>query len=440
MSAIAFEILVILVLLLINGLFAMSEIAVVTAKRVRLEQQAERGSAGARAALRLAQDPTSFLSTVQVGITLVGVIASAYGGATLSEALAGQLASVTWIASHTEVVSLVIVVAGITFFSVIIGELVPKRIALGNPERIAALVARPMTAIARAGKPLVAVLVFVTHFLLRLVGVRSKADPGLTEEEIHAVIEQGAESGVVPQLEHKIVESVFRLGDRQVGSIMAPRPDVEWVDVNADAAGLRAAVQSRRRAWLLVCDGEVDALLGVAHTNDLLVHCLDRKPVDLRSVLVEPQYVPATTPAFRLLETFRSTRQHVAVVLDEYGSVQGVLGLDDLIEEIIGEMPEGDAPVHSMITRTVEGSWMIDGATPIEDVQEAVDSPPMDVESRRGYRTLAGFVLGHLGRVPKVGDTIRWEGLRFSVEALDGRRIERVHVTRERPSAQSIRE
>lgn len=428
MLIIALEIAVILILLTVNGVFAMSEIAVVTAKRIRLEHRAERGDEGAAAALALANEPTAFLSTVQVGITLVGVLAGAFGGATLSERLAVPLAGVPVIGAYAETVAFILVVTFITYVSLIIGELVPKRVALSNPEGVAAFVARPMRTLARWGRPLVHLLTASTRGVLRLFGMRDVPEPGLTEEEIHALVEQGAESGAVPAIEHEIVESVFRLGDRQVASVITVRPDLEWLDVAATAEELRQALEVQRRPWYLVCEDSVEHVRGIAHASDLLALCAAGRPLELQPVLSEPLYVPQSMPVFRLLDVFRTARQHIAVALDEFGGVAGVVTLDDIVEELVGDIPaRGEPDEPQPITRDGKG-WLVIGTAAIEDVLEELQLGAFPVEAPRGYRTLGGFILAQLGRVPVMGESFTWEGFRFEVVAMDGRRIERVRI------------
>lgn len=429
MSEIITELLIIAVLLVLNGVFAMSELAIVASKRVRLERRAEQGDAGAQTALALSANPGEFLSTVQVGITLVGVIASVYGGATIAEQLALQLESVSWIGDRAEAVALVIVVAGITVLSVILGELVPKRIALGNPERVAAIVARPMLLLSRAASPLVRLLTGSSQLILRLVGVKGIPQPGLTEEEIHAVIEQGAEAGVVPEVEHEIVENVFRLGDRQVSSIMTARLDVEWVDVTATPAEVRAAIAGKD--WVLVCEGDLEHSLGSVHASDLLAQCLGGEPPNLRARLRPPLFVPTSTPVFRLLDLFRQPSHDVAIVLDEYGSVAGVAARDNIIAGVLGQA--GAAVDSPRIEANADGSWTVDGDADIRDVEATLDLPPVDAQIRRGYRTLAGFIQSSLGRVPKQDDIVRAGPATFRVQSLHGRRIAKVHVVRDTP-------
>jgi len=424
------ELVIIAVLLILNGIFSMSELAIVTAKRVRLEHRAEQGHAGAQAALALAANPGEFLSTVQVGITLVGVIASVYGGATIAEVLAIRLAMVPWIAQHAQAAALAIVIAVITYLSVIIGELVPKRIAIGNPERIAMIVARPMRAISRIGSPLVRLLTGSTQLILRLFGVKGMPEPGLTEDEIHAVIEQGAEAGVVPVVEHEIVENVFRLGDRHVSAVMTARTDVEWIDIEADPAEIRSVIERERLDWLLVCSGDIENVRGIVYAGDLLAQCLGGQPVSLASGLEEPLYVATTMPVLKLLETFRATKKRVAIVLDEYGGIDGVASLSNILSGLVRTATVDSRRESPALVRRPDGTWVADGSLDIDVVGEALDLPGLETAARREYRTLAGLIMERSGRVPTVGDIVLISGFEFRIESMDGRRIAKVRISR----------
>ena len=428
MSVITVELLVILALLLMNGVFAMSEMAIVAARKTRLEHRAEEGDAGARAALDLAAHPSNFLSTVQVGITLVGVLAGAFGGAGISEALAARFADVPWLARYAEPLAFGAVVAAITYLSLVVGELVPKRIALGSPERVAAFVARPMRLVARVGAPLVALLTGSTNVVFRVLGMRATADAGVTEQDIRAMVEQGAEAGVVQTAEHEIVENTFRLGDRQVGSIMTPRPDIVWVDLASPPGELRERLASLGRPRVLVCEGDVDNALGVVHAEDLLSRCLAGDALDLRAALHQPLFVPETMPVFQLLEEFRRSRQRVALALDEYGGVQGEVSVDDIVEALVGDLPERGEADRPEIVRAPDGTWVVDGAAAVEDLTATLDVD-LPAEDRRDYRTVAGLVLTWLGHVPAVGDQVDVGDLHLQVAEMDGRRIAQVRVS-----------
>ena len=437
MSGIASEVLIILLLLVLNGVFAMSEIAVVTARKIRLEHRAEAGDKGARAALDLARDPTQFLSTVQVGITLIGVLAGAFGGASIAEQLADRFRGSSTLAPYADALGLGLVVAAITYLSLIIGELVPKRIALAAPERIAATIARPMGMLARVVSPVVRVLTGSTNLMLRLLGVRPHGESGLTEEEIRAVLEQGAESGVVEAAEHQIVESVFRLGDRSVGTIMTPRPDVEWIDLaDADATtdgALAAQLLAEQRGLYLVCEDDLDHVVGFVHAEDLLAGCLRGERVSERAVRAavrSPLFVPGTMPVLGLLDALRASRQHAAVVLDEFGGLDGLVTLHDVLEALVGNLPSETGEIAGpAISRRDDGSWLVDGALPVIDVAATLDLELEEEEGPTNYQTLGGFVLARLGRLPHVGDHFGWRDHRFEVVAMDARRVDKVLVS-----------
>lgn len=432
MSAILFEVTVILCLLLLNGAFAMSELAVMTARRIRLEHRAEKGDAGARAALELARDPNAFLSTVQIGITLIGTLAGAFGGASLAEELAVPLSRIGWIGEHAESVALGLVVALITYASLVLGELVPKRIALGHPEGVASLVARPMRLLARIASPLVSLLTASTNVVFRLLAIRGPADPGVTEQDIRALVEQGAESGAVHPREHEIVENTFRLGDRTVASIMIPRPDMPWIDVSLPADELRDALERCTAPRVLVCDGNVDRVKGVLHAQDVATHCLRGERLDVGGLLSEPMFVPETMPALTLIAEFRRTRQRVCVVLDEYGGVQGMASADEVLEALVGDLPDARDAHEPEIRRERDGSWLVDGGVPLEVLESTLDIDSLPAEARRGFRTVGGLAMSRLGRIPREGDEFTVAEFRFVVRTMHGRRIGRLRVSDDR--------
>ena len=430
MTAIALEIVVVLLLLVVNGLLAMSEIAVVTARRFRLERRAAQGDARARVAAELASEPTQFLSTVQIGITLVGILAGAFGGATIAGVLDDHFEHVPGLGPYSETLSLAIVVLAITYLSLIIGELVPKRVALNDPDGIAVRVARPMRTLARVASPAVRLLSASTNLALRLLRVRDAGEPKVTEEEIRALIAQGAVSGAVLEAEQDILERALLLGNREVTAVMTPRPDLEWIDRQASPEEVRAQILGSLRSRFLVCDGSVERVVGVVRAKELLARCLRGDPLDLAPLLRPPLFVPSTMPVMRLLETFRQSEVRVAVVLDEYGSLEGLVTMNDILEELVADVPgrpEADEP--DIVPRD-EGGWLVDGAVAVDDLLRELGIEAPEVPERRGYRTLGGLVMAELGRVPKVGEHFEWAGQRFEVVDMDGRRIDRVLVTR----------
>ena len=424
------ELLVIFFLILANGVFAMSEIAVVAARKVRLKQRAEDGDERAKSALALAHDPNQFLATVQVGITMVGVLAGAYGGVTIAGQLAVPIAQVAVLAPYADGIALGVVVAAITYLSLIIGELVPKRIGLNNPETIASWVARPMLWLSRVGGPVVALLTASTNLVLRVFGIKGHAEPNLTEDEIKALISQGAETGAVGAAEENIVQRVFQLGDQRVAAIMTPRPDIEWIDVDANADELREFLASHAHTQFVVCYGGLDNVLGIVRSADLLPLAFKGVAIELRTLTREALFVPDSMPAVQLLESFRASHKHVALVMDEYGAVEGLVTVTDLLTAIVGDLPADAAEAVGAFVARPDGSWLVDGSAPIEEVATrfAIDQLPEDEAG--AYHTIGGFVMARLGRVPKTADQFEWGGLRFEVIDMDGRRIDKVLVAK----------
>ncbi len=421
---------IILLLLLANGLFAMSEIAVVASSRVRLQQRAADGDRRAEAALGLVDDPTRFLSTVQVGITLVGILAGAYGGATVARRLAGVIATVPALAPYADGLAIAVVVAVITYLSLIVGELVPKRIGLSHPETIAGWVAAPMSALARLGGPVVPLLSGSTNLLLRLLRFKTRAAPSVTEDEILALIAQGVRSGAIAATEGDLVERVFRLGDQPVAAIMTPRVDIEWIDADAPASVLREFLATHRHGHVVVCRGSLDQVVGIVRAADLLPVVMQGGEIPLAELVREPIFVPDTTLAFTLLVTFRAQHRHVAIVLDEFGAVEGLVTLGDLLEGLVGDIAADAAHVDAEIVVRADGSWLVDGGASIVDLLDELDAGPLPGDEMGRYHTMGGFMMARLGHVPKTAEAFEWRGLHFEVMDMDGRRIDKVLVSR----------
>jgi putative hemolysin len=408
----------------------MSEIAVVAARKVRLQQRAEDGDERARTALDLAHDPEKFLSTVQVGITLVGVLAGAYGGNRLAAPLSERIAQVPQLAPYADNIALGLVVTVITVLSLIIGELVPKRIALNSPEAIASWVARPMILLSKIGGPAVAVLTASTNFVLRVFGIKGEAEPNLTEEEIKALISQGAETGAVGVTEENIVQRVFQLGDQRVAAIMTPRPDIEWIDVDASEEELREFLASHSHTQFVVCHGGLDEVLGIVRSADLLPVAFKGVNIQLRSLVREALFVPDSMPAVQLLESFRSSHKHVALVMDEYGAVEGLVTVTDLLTAIVGDLPGDASEAAGAFVSRADGSWLVEGSAAMEAVMAHFGLDRLPEDEAGAYHTIGGFVMARLGRVPKAADHFEWGGMRFEVIDMDGRRIDKVLVSR----------
>ena len=404
----------------------MSEIAVVAAKKVRLQQMADEGDEGAKAALALAADPGRLLSTAQGGITLVSILAGAYGGATVAEHLVEPIKSIPELAKYAEGIALGVVVTAITIVSLIIGELAPKRIGLTHPESIASWVARPLSLLARILGPIVRFLTASTELVLKIFGVRGDVEQELTADEIKQLISEGAESGAIQETEEHIVQRVFQLGDQRVAAIMTPRPDIEWIDVKATAEELRAFLASHAHTQFVVCQDSLDNVLGIVRSADLLPQAFKGVPIQLRSLTREALFVPDSMPAVQLLESFRGSHKHVALVMDEYGAVEGLVTVTDLLTAIVGDLPGDATEAQGAIVARADGSFLVDGSAPMEEVVKHFEIPALPEDEAGAYHTLGGFVMARLGRVPKTADRFEWEGLRFEVVDMDGRRIDKV--------------
>ncbi len=425
------QLLLILALLLLNGVFAMSEIAVVSARRTRLVQRAEEGDAGARRALDLKDDPTSFLSTVQIGITLVGVFAGAYGGASIAGPLKDVVAGIPMLAAWADQIALGTVVIGITYLSLVVGELVPKRIALNTPERVASLVAAPMQQLARIASPFVKLLSASTEGLIRLLRVRPPDEPAVTEEDVAALLDAGTAAGIFHEEEHDLVERVFWLGDQRVANIMTPRRQIEWLDLGDPPEIHREEMIRNRFSNYLVCDGDIDQVVGMVRVKDLLAEMLAGRPLDVRAAIRKPLLVPENLLALRLLEMFRESGIHVAVVFDEYGGVVGIVSLNDVLEEIAGDLGGHEA---ARMTRLDDGSWLVDASLTMDEFWEGLGLEDRRATERGEYNTVGGLVVTELRRIPHVADTFEACGLRFQVVDMDGHRVDKVLVSHDRPS------
>lgn len=424
------EFALIFLLILANGIFALSEIAIVSSRKARLRQMADEGRAGARAALELANEPERFLSTVQVGITLVGILAGAFGGARLSEALTPAVARIPFLAEHAASISFGAVVALITYLSLIVGELVPKRIAMGNPERVAALVSRPMALLSRVAGPLVWLLSASSRAVLAPFTRRGEAEPVVTEEEIRILIEQGAEAGVIREAEQQIVERVFRLGDRKIRSLMTPRTELVWIDRREPAEVALSKVAGASYSYYPVCDGRMDNLVGILSAKVLLSQVLSGAKPDIAAATVQPMLVPETTEAFRVLDLFRQSGKHFAVVVDEYGGVSGVVAMNDFLQALVGDFAREGAHEEAGIVDRADGSWLVEAWTPIGDFKSHVGIRNLAGERRRGFETVGGFVLDRFGHIPRVAEHFDEAGFRFEVVDMDGHRIDKILVQR----------
>lgn len=423
------DIAILLVLILINGVFAMSEMAVVASRRSRLAIAAAGGHRGAAVALALAESPTRFLSTVQTGITLIGIFAGAFGEAALADDLAGVLARVPWLAGMADALATIIVVLCITYLSLVLGELVPKRIALNRPEQIASAVSRPMKWLAHIAAPAVILLSASTDLLVRLFRSHPSDDQAVTQEEIEAMLVQGAATGVLEPQEHKIVERVFRLADQRTTSHMTPRTDIVWLDADASAERIRIVIATESHSHFPVCEGSLDKLLGFVHVKDLVKNGLVTGAIELRPLVRSPLFVPESSPALSVLELFREQGVHIAFVLDEYGALEGLVTLGDIMEGIVGQIARTGEETEPHAIRRDEHSWLLDGMLAVDELRQIMEADELPKQQESGYQTVGGLVMAMLGRIPSAGDAFTWRHYRFEVMDMDRQRVDKVLLT-----------
>lgn len=423
--------LILVALVLVNGLFAMAELSLFSSRGTRLKQMAKEGGRGARAALRLLDDPTRFLSTVQFYITLIGIAMGVYSGARFAQPLGAWLRrfeDLAPVAEYLDTTAYVIVVVAVTFLSLVIGELVPKRWALTNPEAIAARLAPFMEALALVSKPFVWVLQGSTELVTRVLGIRSTTSRAVTEEEIRGMIAEATHTGIFHVAEHQMIEGVLRLPDRTVRSIMIPRGDVIWLDAADSRETVWNAVRTSGHSRYPVCRGQLDELIGVVMTGELAEWLGDPASGELAARARAPLIVHESTRILRLLDLFRESKMHFAVIVDEHGSIEGVVTPSDILTAIAGELPETASEDPAEAVARDDSSWLVDGSMSIDDVERLLKQGNM--RSGDDYTTVAGFVLAQLGHLPATGESFRWKGLRFEVVDMDGRRIDKLLVQR----------
>ncbi len=420
------EVALLVFLILLNGVFAMSEMALTASRKSRLQVALEAGESGAQAALDLHETPTKFLSTVQIGITSIGVLNGIVGDAAFSQPLAA------WFIQHldislraAEIAATAVVVVVITFLTIIFGELVPKRIGQTHPESVARLVAVPMQWLSRITRPFVMLLVFITDTTLKLLGIHANGNRSVTEEEIAASLEEGLDAGVIEQKEHQMVRNVFRLDDRQIGSMMIPRAEIVWLDVATPLEELLGLIAEHGHSRYPVCRGGLDDVIGVTSAQALLQPLARGQAPALEQHIKPPVFVPETLSGMELLDHFRASGAELVFVVDEYGAVQGVITMRDVMEAITGEFLTATDD-DSWAVQRADGSWLMDGLIPVPELKDRLELKELPEEDRGRYNTLAGMVMLLLGRLPKTTDSVEWEGWRFEVVDLDGKRVDKV--------------
>jgi putative hemolysin len=424
------DVLLLLLLILLNALFAMSEMAVVSSRKARLQRMADDGFPGAKSAVALNEEPSAFLSTIQVGITTIGILSGVVGEGLIAAPIAAWLAGFPFVEPYAKGIAVALVVAIITYLSVVIGELVPKRLALLAPERIASVVARPMVWLSGVTRPLVWALSSSSNLLLRLLGARRTDEPPVTDDEIKVLMEQGAEAGVFHESEQAIVSNVLRLDDQRIGAIMTPRMDIYSIDLDEGDDRVRAQIAESPHSRVVVCRGGLEHILGVLRIGDLIRPALEGAPLDVERHLTPALFVPETISTTQLLESFRKERVQFGLIVDEYGDLQGLVSLNDVLTSIVGDLPEPDDPGDTDVVRREDGSWLVDGSVGIERMKAVLEIDELPAEDERGFHTVGGFAMHRLGRIPTVADHFEAAGFRFEVVDMDRNRVDKVLVAR----------
>lgn len=425
------EIALLLFLILLNGVLSMSEIAVVSSRKARLQQLADENRGGARSALALNKDPSIFLSTIQVGITTIGILSGAIGENLLADPLTVWLAGFALTEHYASGIALTIVVAGLTYFSVVVGELVPKQLGLLAPEKTASLIAPPMNIFAQATRPLVWLLSTSSDFLLRIMGAVRKEEPPVTDEEIKILMGQGAEAGVFHLSEKAIVSNVLRLDEQRIGAIMTHRNDIYSLDLDETEAEIRLRISESPYSRVIVCRDGMDNIVGILRTADILKDALAGKPFEVEKSLRPPLYVPEGVTITHLMENFRNARQQCALIVDEYGELQGMVTLTDVMIAIVGELPTSDITAEQDIVVRKDHTWLIDGSVTIERLKSVLEiDTELPGEVEHAFNTLGGFVMHALDRIPMATDFFETSGYRFEVIDMDKNRVDKVLVAR----------
>jgi putative hemolysin len=431
------EIIIIALLILLNGLFSMSEIALVSSRKFKLDTAAKKGNANAAKALELSNNPNRFLSTVQIGITLVGILTGVYSGDKFSGQVEIMLRRVEFLRPYAATISVITIVVIITFFSIVFGELLPKRIGMLFPEKIATAVASPMMVVSKIASPFIWLLTKTNDLIMALFGLKKSAESKVTEEEIKAIIQDSTEGGEIQQIERNIVSRVFALGDRRVSELMTHRSDVVWLDINDDLDTVREKVAQELHSMYPVSNGELDKLEGVVVLKTFFPKELKKEDFKLKDYIKQPIVVHSSTPAYQVLDKFREHKFHYAIVVDEYGSIQGIMAMDDVLDALIGDISEYDQNEYQITVRN-DNSWFADAQYPYFELMNYFSIAHSESESEeREFNTIGGLLMTRLGRVPNVGDKINWEGYEIEVVDMDGLRIDKVLITKleeERPT------
>ena len=417
-----------MLLLVANGFLSMAEMAIVSSRRPRLQTLADDGKPGAARALALAEDPGDFLSTVQIGITAIGIFTGAFGGATFSQPVADLIARVPALAPYAQPLAVFLVVLVTTYLSLIVAELTPKRIALNNPEQLASFVAGPMTMLARLAHPLVVLLNRSSEWLARALGVRPSSAPAVTDEEVRIMLQQGAQTGIFEPIEEEIVTQVFRLSDRRASAIMTPRTDIDWIEVGQSEAEIRALIMESSHSRFPLAETSLDHVVGVVLVRDLLLQRMTDATADLRAIARPALFLPESMTALDVIESMRESRSHMALIINEYGGLEGLVTINDIVEAILGSVEELGPEDDMEIVEREDGSWLVDGMLSVDEFQDYFRVPDLPARDELDHQTVGGMIMAILERVPAVGSHVRVDGLRLEVVDMDGRRVDKVLV------------
>ena len=430
MDLIWLEVILIFFLIVLNGLLALSELALVSARKTRLEQLAKEGNERANIALTLANSPDNFLSTIQIGITFIGILAGAFGGATIAELIGRYLLTFPFFAPYAEAIGVVIVVISITYLSLIIGELIPKRLALNNPEKLACLVAPTINRLSRLAYPLVILLISSTNMMLHIFGFKASDEPGVTEEEIKLLMDKGKQDGTFQEFEQDTVERVFRLADRRVSVLMTPRADIIWLNLNESDEETKLKIAQHKYSSYPVAQDRFENIVGVVRGKDLLSLIMEGKPFNIKEICRKPLFIYEAVPAVNAMELFKKTNMHIGFVVDEHGTTQGLVTFGDILRSVFEDVEDTVEGERDIVERE-DGSLIISGSLPLDEFMDYMEMGRLTEKEQAGMNTVGGFVMARLGAVPSAGQYFMWKGLRCEVIDMDGRRVDKILVFRQ---------
>ncbi|MEI7801811.1 MAG: hemolysin family protein [Bacteroidota bacterium] len=422
------ELLLVLLLICISGIFVLAEIALISSRKARLEKEAKQGRLGAKVALKLMEKPQQFLSVVQIYITLVSFIAATYGGTAIAHHLTEYFKNIESLKNYADFLGIATIVSLTTYFSLLLGELVPKTLGINYPERVAMFFAPIINVLGWVARPIAWFLQFSTKVVLKIMMIKTNVNRSVTEEELHHMIEQGSEHGILEKQESDMMRGIIRIGDRKVNSLMTHRSEIIWVDEKISEEDLLKKLSESVHSNFPVCNGELDNVVGMVSIKDIFTQFAEKKKMDVKTIMIPPMFFPETMPALELLETFKKTHTHTGLIVNEYGSLEGIVSLHDLLESIVGELPIDATDDEQMFVVRKDGSWLIDGLMQIDQCMELVGLEDITDKDKGAYTTVGGFVMHHLGRIPKAADGFDFKNFHFEVMDMDGHRVDKLLI------------